>query len=232
MGLYSRDEENLIADVMNESGATRAVVIQELMALRMLVPKPPPPRPPFSPRISHNSQRTGAPRPSSARGAPPQVQSPRGSFMAPRPGSARAPASPRTAKPAAAKRPQSARLPNLYDDVKWQTSYELQYPNYAKYPQYKHIYQPKGLSEEELAELTAMKKDLYEREHKAHLKMTPDELAADLMARTHVSDIFHRKPLPKWMAGNVNDIVRPVDKSRYASNSKRQGDNRPAWKYC
>ena len=41
MGLYSRDEENLIADVMNESGATRAVVIQELMALRMLVPKPP-----------------------------------------------------------------------------------------------------------------------------------------------------------------------------------------------
>ena len=29
MGLYSRDEENLIADVMNESGATRAVVIQE-----------------------------------------------------------------------------------------------------------------------------------------------------------------------------------------------------------
>ena len=146
------------------------------------------------------------------------------SFMGPRPASA--PRSPRVRAHEAA----VVVKPKKKKNDRWETTADLAYPNYAK--THKHIYQPQGISEEELAELTALKQELYDKEHRMHLKMTPDELSAEIQKRTHHSDVFHRKPLPKWLAANACDVVRPVDESRFTSKSRRPGDNRPPWQYC
>jgi len=219
----------LIRDVMADSGASRGIVVKELLALKMLQPKPDEPRPPFSPRISTDSQRYVVPKPPTSRPASARPASARTSFMAPRPPSA--PLTPRAGaarpKPPQQKRPQSARLP---EPTRWNTSNELQYPNWSK--THKHLYLPTNMTPEELAELTALKKSVFEREQRAHLKMTPEELSNELQARTNHSDIFHTKPVPKWMASNACDIVRPVDESRFASNNRRPGDMRAPWQYC
>jgi len=220
---WTPEEHSLIADVMQDSGAPRSVVIKELIDLRMLTAKAPAPRPPFSPRIAPNSPRLPS-RPASAR---PNMGGPmvpiRVSFMGPRPASA--PRSPRVrAHEAAVVKPKKK------NNDRWETTADLAYPNYAK--THKHIYQPQGISEAELAELTALKQELYDQEHRMHLQLTPDELSAEIQKRTHHSDVFHRKPLPKWLAANACDVVRPVDESRYTSKSRRPGDNRPPWQYC
>lgn len=144
------------------------------------------------------------------------------SFMGPRPASA--PRSPRV------KATQVQNLkPTMKKNDRWGTTSDLAYPDYAQ--THKQIYLPKGLTNEELAELTALKQQLYEQEHEMHLKMTPDQLSAEIQKRTHHSDVFHRKPVPKWLAANACDVVRPVDESRYSSKSRRPGDNRPPWQY-